>query len=65
MNVLIPLIVISLGILAAGALFLARGLKSGDYEHADHMAFLPLDEESRLPIEQSESDSAGKGGADE
>lgn len=65
MNVLIPLVAISLGILVTAGLFLAKGLRNGDYEHADHMAFLPLDDEGRPSSEETDSGAVGKGGEHE
>ena len=59
MDVVILLVFISLGLVAASLLFFYHRLKEGDFDHAERLALAPLDDESELPAHDATADPAG------
>lgn len=56
MDVVIPLVFISLALVAAGLLFFVYRLREGDFEHGDRLALTPLTDDETEGTEPSEED---------
>ena len=46
MNILLVLVFMSVGMLSMAMIFFLKGMSTGDYDHADEMALLPLENEN-------------------
>ena len=60
MDVVILLVLISLGLVAASLLFFFHRLREGDFDHAERLALAPLDDE---PSETHPSSQRPEGGS--
>lgn len=53
MEILIVLVLVSLGLVGGALLFLWKSVSAGDYDHGDRLSLLPLNDDSP-PRDQSD-----------